>query len=115
MRFYFLFLTLFRSIALQLSAKLVMMMLILNLVGKVTRNVFLCYICGAAGCGKTALLRAFAGKPFRAEYSPTGRVESVVGSVDIEGEEKYLVVGFIHPFFTSLLPSFPSLPSFVLF
>ncbi|PPQ63619.1 hypothetical protein CVT24_004372 [Panaeolus cyanescens] len=60
--------------------------------GKVTRNVFLCYVCGAAGCGKTALLRAFAGKPFRAEYSPTGRVESVVGSVDIEGEEKYLVL-----------------------
>jgi len=60
--------------------------------GKVTRNVFLCYVCGAAGSGKTSLLRAFAGKPFSAAYEPTSKVINVVNSVDINGSEKYLVV-----------------------
>ena len=63
--------------------------------GKVTRNVFLCYVCGAAGSGKTSLLRAFAGKPFRGNYEPTSKVISVVNSVDINGSEKYLVVSWI--------------------
>ena len=60
--------------------------------GKVTRNVFLCYICGAAGSGKTSLLRSFAGKPFREAYEPTTKMISVVNAVDIDGSEKYLVV-----------------------
>jgi mitochondrial Rho GTPase 1 len=60
--------------------------------GKVTRNVFLCYVCGAAGSGKTALLRAFAGKPFTEVYEPTSKMFSVVNSVDIDGSEKHLVV-----------------------
>lgn len=60
--------------------------------GKVTRNVFLCYVCGAAGSGKTSLLRAFAGKPFNSAYEPTSKPISVVNSVDIDGSEKYLVV-----------------------
>ncbi|KAF8229696.1 mitochondrial Rho GTPase [Tricholoma matsutake] len=60
--------------------------------GKVTRNVFLCYVCGAAGSGKTSLLRAFAGKPFSNTYEPTSKVISVVNSVDINGSEKYLVM-----------------------
>lgn len=60
--------------------------------GKVTRNVFLCYMCGAAGSGKTSLLRAFAGKPFSEKYEPTKKMNSVVNSVDIAGSEKYLVV-----------------------
>jgi Ras family protein T1 len=60
--------------------------------GKVTRNVFLCYVCGAAGSGKTSLLRAFAGKPFNPAYEPTSKPISVVNSVDIDGSEKYLVV-----------------------
>jgi len=59
---------------------------------KVTRNVFLCYICGAAGSGKTSLLRAFAGKPFSEKYEPTKKMNSVVNSVDIDGSEKYLVL-----------------------
>ena len=62
--------------------------------GKVTRNVFLCYVCGAAGSGKTSLLRAFAGKPFSPVYEPTKKMNSVVNSVDIDGSEKYLVVRF---------------------
>lgn len=60
--------------------------------GKVTRNVFLCYVCGAAGSGKTSLLRAFAGKPFTPIYEPTNKMISVVNSVDIDGSEKYLIV-----------------------
>jgi mitochondrial Rho GTPase 1 len=59
---------------------------------KVSRNVFLCYVCGAAGSGKTSLLRAFAGKPFSTTYEPTTKMISVVNSVDINGGEKYLVV-----------------------
>ena len=63
--------------------------------GKVTRNVFLCYVCGAAGSGKTSLLRAFAGKSFNPGYVPTGKMISVVNSVDIDGSEKYLIVSYL--------------------
>ena len=62
--------------------------------GKVTRNVFLCYVCGAAGSGKTSLLRAFAGKSFNNAYEQTNKMVSVVNAVDIDGSEKYLVVSF---------------------
>lgn len=62
--------------------------------GKVTRNVFLCYFCGAAGSGKTSLLRAFVEKPYREAYVPTSKPISVVNSVDIGGVEKYLVVSW---------------------
>ncbi|KAH0586262.1 ERMES complex Ca(2+)-binding regulatory GTPase gem1 [Termitomyces sp. 'cryptogamus'] len=68
--------------------------------GKVTRNVFLSYVIGAAGSGKTSLLRAFAGKTFieaydslsKKLYEPTSQMISVVNSVDIDGSEKYLVL-----------------------
>ena len=60
--------------------------------GKSNRNVFLCYVCGAAGSGKTSLLRAFAGKNYTGMYEPTRGMLSVVNSVDIDGSEKYLVV-----------------------
>ncbi|KAH9480307.1 ERMES complex Ca(2+)-binding regulatory GTPase gem1 [Psilocybe cubensis] len=60
--------------------------------GRVQRNVFLCYVCGAAGAGKTALLRAFAGKGFKEEYEPTKKVVCAVNAVDIGGQEKYLVL-----------------------
>lgn len=60
--------------------------------GKVARNVFLCYVCGAAGSGKTSLLRAFVAKQYRKTYEPTTKMISVVNSVDIDGSEKYLVV-----------------------
>ena len=61
--------------------------------GKSTRNVFLCYVCGAAGSGKRSLLRSFAGKNFGDTYEPTEKVLSLVNSVEIHGSEKYLVVG----------------------
>jgi Ras family protein T1 len=64
--------------------------------GKSTRNVFLCYVCGAAGSGKTSLLRSFAGKQLDDVYQPTEQVLNVVNSVDIHGSEKYLVVSCIY-------------------
>ena len=60
--------------------------------GKSSRNVFLCYVCGAARSGKTSLLRQFAGKPYRDAHVPTTKPISVVNSVEIDGIEKYLVV-----------------------
>ncbi|KAJ7600797.1 EF hand associated-domain-containing protein [Mycena floridula] len=60
--------------------------------GKVSRNVFLCYVCGAAGSGKTSLLREFVKKPFKDAYEPTSKMISVVNTVDIDGSEKYLVL-----------------------
>lgn len=60
---------------------------------KVTRNVFLCYVLGAAGSGKTSLLRSFVNQGFNGDvYEPTSRVVSVVNSVEMGGGEKYLVV-----------------------
>jgi len=63
--------------------------------GKVTRNVFLVYVVGAAGSGKTALLRAFANKGFEDAWEPTNRVTSVVNGVERGGGEKYLVVSHV--------------------
>jgi hypothetical protein len=81
---------------------------------KVTRSVFLCYVLGATGSGKTSLLRSFVNKGFTGPkrnsmvsiieekdgiagsaaggYEPTTKVLSVVNSVEMEGVEKYLVV-----------------------
>lgn len=65
---------------------------------KVTRNVFLCYVLGATGSGKTSLLRSFVNRPYKGGedglggYEPTTKVLSVVNSVEMEGVEKYLVV-----------------------
>ncbi|KIM28732.1 hypothetical protein M408DRAFT_329191 [Serendipita vermifera MAFF 305830] len=56
------------------------------------RNVFLCWVCGAAGSGKTSLLRNFAKKPYRDAYIPTTKPVSVVNSVEIDGSEKYVVM-----------------------
>lgn len=60
--------------------------------GKISRNVFLSCIIGAAGSGKTSVLRSFAGQPFAENYEPTSKMISVVNSVDIDGSEKYLVL-----------------------
>lgn len=67
-----------------------------------SRNVFLCYVCGAAGSGKTSLLRAFLKKPFSEIYEPTSKMMTAVNAVDIEGSEKYLVVStYVYVFFFS--------------
>ncbi|CAI2168666.1 3676_t:CDS:10 [Funneliformis geosporum] len=60
---------------------------------KVQRNVFLAYVFGAAGSGKTSLLKAFVNKPFaNGGYTPTMRSFCAVNSVEIKGAEKYLVL-----------------------
>ncbi|KAI9098178.1 P-loop containing nucleoside triphosphate hydrolase protein [Phlyctochytrium arcticum] len=70
--------------------------------GKVTRNVYNCYVLGATGSGKTALLRSFINKPFSKTYVPTARTPySVVNSVEIGGAEKYLVLQELGPKFDS--------------
>lgn len=56
------------------------------------RNVFLAYVLGAAGSGKTSLLRHMVGKGFDERYSPTGRTMSVVSAVEQDGAERYLVL-----------------------
>lgn len=56
------------------------------------RNVFLAYVLGAAGCGKTALLRHMVGKGWEERYTPTGKVLSVVSAIEQSGAEKYLVL-----------------------
>ncbi|KAK6094664.1 ERMES complex Ca(2+)-binding regulatory GTPase gem1 [Batrachochytrium dendrobatidis] len=60
--------------------------------GKVQRDVFLCYILGATGSGKTSLMREFSKKEFNDVYTPTTRGYSVVNSVEIGGAEKYIVM-----------------------
>lgn len=74
-----------------------------------TRNVFNVYVLGAAGAGKTSLLRAFVGKGFEEEWSSTeGKGRAVVNGVERGGGEKYLVVSalFSFSFSTPFLRSF---------
>lgn len=59
---------------------------------KSQRNVYLAYVFGAAGCGKTALLRHMVGKEWEERYTPTGKVLNVVSAVEQSGGEKYLVL-----------------------
>lgn len=56
------------------------------------RSVFLAYVVGAAGSGKTSLLRAMVGKRFDPNYRPTTRTQSVVAAIEQGGMEKYLVL-----------------------
>ncbi|KAJ8660662.1 hypothetical protein O0I10_003710 [Lichtheimia ornata] len=60
--------------------------------GKIQRNVFLCYVFGASGSGKTSLLKAFVNKPFSEKQQPTVEPFNVVNSVEMKGIEKYLVM-----------------------
>ncbi|KAI8059637.1 EF hand associated-domain-containing protein [Gongronella butleri] len=60
--------------------------------GKIQRNVFLCYVVGAPGAGKTSLMKAFVQKPFADKYQPTKEPFHVVNSVEMKGVEKYLVM-----------------------
>ncbi|KAI8093282.1 EF hand associated-domain-containing protein [Halteromyces radiatus] len=60
--------------------------------GKIQRNVFLCYVVGAPGSGKTSLMKAFVQKPFSEVYEPTQEPFNVVNSVEMKGVEKYLVL-----------------------
>lgn len=62
------------------------------------RDVFLCHVLGAVGCGKSALLRSFLHRPFNPDYTPTTRPALAVNSVEIGGKERYLVLKEVGPF-----------------
>lgn len=63
--------------------------------GKIQRDVFLAYVLGATGSGKSSLIRAFINQKFSETYTPTTRPYGVVNSVEIAGSEKYLVVSLV--------------------
>ncbi|KAJ2636392.1 ERMES complex Ca(2+)-binding regulatory GTPase gem1 [Coemansia sp. RSA 1286] len=73
--------------------------------GKIPRSVFLCYVVGSSGSGKTSLIRSFAKKPYSDQYAPTARSTTTVNSVDVKGSEKYLVMQEFGPYDTSVLQS----------
>ncbi|PWZ02167.1 mitochondrial Rho GTPase 1 [Testicularia cyperi] len=60
--------------------------------GQIQRSVFLGFVFGAAGSGKTAMLRNMVGKRFEAGYEPTQKTMSVVSTVEQAGAERYLVL-----------------------
>ncbi|KAF2009378.1 mitochondrial Rho GTPase-like protein [Aaosphaeria arxii CBS 175.79] len=61
--------------------------------GRVERNVFLCYVLGSSGSGKSALLSAFLQRPFSHTYHPTIKPRSAVNSVELRGGKQcYLIL-----------------------
>ncbi|KAF2091705.1 mitochondrial Rho GTPase [Saccharata proteae CBS 121410] len=64
-----------------------------NRPGRVERNVFLCYVLGASGSGKSALLDAFLNRPFNPMHHPTIKPRSAVNSVELQGGKQcYLIL-----------------------
>jgi Ras family protein T1 len=61
-------------------------------IGKVQKDVLLCYVFGSPGSGKTALLRGLVNKSFENNHIPTINSYCAVNSVEVEGVEKYLVM-----------------------
>lgn len=60
---------------------------------KVERTVFLCYVLGAPGSGKSALLNAFLHRPFSPTYHPTIKPQTAVNSVELPGgKQVYLIL-----------------------
>lgn len=61
--------------------------------GRVERNVFLCYVLGASGSGKSSLLDALLNRPFSGLHHPTIKPRSAVNSVELEGGKQcYLIL-----------------------
>lgn len=61
--------------------------------GRVERNVFLCYVLGSSGSGKSALLSAFLQRPFTHTYHPTIKPRAAVNSVELKGGKQcYLIL-----------------------
>jgi Ras family protein T1 len=61
--------------------------------GRVERSVFLCYVVGASGSGKSSLLDAFLNRPFDSTYHPTIKPRSAVNSVELQGGKQcYLIL-----------------------
>lgn len=64
-----------------------------NRPGRVERNVFLCYVLGAAQSGKSALLNSFLSRPFSSTYHPTIKPQTAVNSVELQGGKQcYLIL-----------------------
>jgi Ras family protein T1 len=64
-----------------------------NRPGRVERNVFLCYVVGAAQSGKSTLLNAFLSRPFSSMYHPTIKPQTAVNSVELQGGKQcYLIL-----------------------
>lgn len=64
-----------------------------NKPGRVERSVFLCYVLGSAGSGKSSLLSAFLNRPFNPSYSPTIKPQVAVNSVELQGGKQcYLIL-----------------------
>lgn len=61
--------------------------------GRVERNVVLCYVLGASGAGKSALLDSFLNRPFDGLYHPTIKPRRAVNSVELPGgKQVYLIL-----------------------
>ncbi|KAI9794644.1 MAG: ERMES complex Ca(2+)-binding regulatory GTPase gem1 [Peltula sp. TS41687] len=61
--------------------------------GKVERNVVLCYVLGASHSGKSSLLDAFLNRPFSEVYHPTIKPRTAVNSVELRGGKQcYLIL-----------------------
>lgn len=61
--------------------------------GRVERTVFLCYVLGASGSGKSSLLDALLNRPFSGLHHPTIKTRSAVNSVELEGGKQcYLIL-----------------------
>ncbi|KAF1350052.1 mitochondrial Rho GTPase-like protein [Delphinella strobiligena] len=64
-----------------------------NRPARVERNVFLCYVIGAGGSGKSSLLSAFLNRPFSSTYHPTIKPQTAVNSVELQGGRQcYLIL-----------------------
>lgn len=61
--------------------------------GRVERNVVMCYILGAPGAGKSSLLDAFLNRPFEPLHRPTIKPRRAVNSVELPGgKQVYLIL-----------------------
>lgn len=64
-----------------------------NRPARVERNVFLCYVVGAGGSGKSSLLSSFLNRPFSSTYHPTIKPQIAVNSVELQGGRQcYLIL-----------------------
>ncbi|KAF4978676.1 hypothetical protein FZEAL_4994 [Fusarium zealandicum] len=61
--------------------------------GRVERNVVHCYVLGASGAGKSALLDSFLNRPFEGIYHPTIKPRRAVNGVELAGgKQVYLIL-----------------------
>ncbi|XP_074014466.1 mitochondrial Rho GTPase 2 isoform X7 [Numenius arquata] len=60
--------------------------------GQTQRNVFLCKVLGARGAGKSAFLQAFLGRSLAQRENPGEPSLYVINTVQVNGQEKYLIL-----------------------